>query len=107
MTTWLICAACFKSALLDAGAYRVATSTFFVLTIGLAGTAGVMTIARSERAMRKELARRPCWECGYSLIGLTEPRCPECGTEFDPAGYEAIEKAMNVDGRSRQGPTEL
>ncbi len=25
-----------------------------------------------------------CIECGYILLGLTELRCPECGTEFDP-----------------------
>ncbi len=23
-----------------------------------------------------------CRQCGYYLRGLTEPRCPECGTEF-------------------------
>ncbi len=26
-----------------------------------------------------------CRKCRYNLTGLTEPRCPECGTEFDPA----------------------
>lgn len=25
-----------------------------------------------------------CVKCGYSLFGLHEPRCPECGTGFDP-----------------------
>jgi len=25
-----------------------------------------------------------CGECGYLLAGLPEPRCPECGTRFDP-----------------------
>lgn len=24
-----------------------------------------------------------CKSCGYSLTGLPEPRCPECGTEFE------------------------
>jgi hypothetical protein len=28
---------------------------------------------------------RECEKCGYLLIGLREPRCPECGTAFDPA----------------------
>lgn len=28
---------------------------------------------------------RVCAGCGYLLIGLTEPRCPECGRRFDPA----------------------
>ena len=26
-----------------------------------------------------------CLTCAYNLTGLPEPRCPECGTEFDPA----------------------
>lgn len=26
-----------------------------------------------------------CGKCGYLLFGLTEPRCPECGTGFDPS----------------------
>src|SRR5207237_69883 len=25
-----------------------------------------------------------CLDCGYALWGLPEPRCPECGREFDP-----------------------
>ncbi len=25
-----------------------------------------------------------CHQCGYHLRGLTEPRCPECGTAFTP-----------------------
>ncbi len=30
------------------------------------------------------LATASCLKCGYSLRGLTENRCPECGTPFDP-----------------------
>lgn len=33
------------------------------------------------------------WECeccGYLLYGLTTPRCPECGTAFDPANLESL-----------------
>ena len=31
-----------------------------------------------------------CKKCGYDLQGLTENRCPECGTAFDPAERERI-----------------
>lgn len=30
------------------------------------------------------LAHASCLQCGYPLRGLTENRCPECGTTFDP-----------------------
>jgi len=29
--------------------------------------------------------RFECQHCGYLLFGLKTPRCPECGTEFDPS----------------------
>lgn len=31
-----------------------------------------------------------CKKCGYDLHGLPESRCPECGSDFDPAEREAI-----------------
>jgi hypothetical protein len=31
-----------------------------------------------------------CRKCGYELEGLTVPRCPECGTGFDPAERRRI-----------------
>jgi hypothetical protein len=34
-------------------------------------------------ARRRRRKRGSCVHCGYSLTGLTEPRCPECGTPFD------------------------
>jgi len=33
------------------------------------------------------LADAHCLHCGYSLRGLPENRCPECGTAFDPADF--------------------
>jgi predicted RNase H-like HicB family nuclease len=32
----------------------------------------------------REIDPGVCVQCGYSLFGLHEPRCPECGTPFDP-----------------------
>lgn len=31
-----------------------------------------------------------CARCAYSLRGLTEPRCPECGNPFNPADLEEL-----------------
>lgn len=33
--------------------------------------------------VRKRRAERRCVGCNYSLLNLTEPRCPECGTAFE------------------------
>jgi hypothetical protein len=31
-----------------------------------------------------------CLDCNYPLRGLTAPRCPECGLEFDPANSDTM-----------------
>lgn len=35
-----------------------------------------------------------CLECDYSLAGLTENRCPECGRVFDPADPDTMRTAQ-------------
>ncbi|HEX2973933.1 MAG TPA: hypothetical protein VHP11_16490 [Tepidisphaeraceae bacterium] len=40
-----------------------------------------------------------CLDCNYSLRGLTEHRCPECGRVFDPQRPET----MNLSGRAMGG----
>ena len=37
-----------------------------------------------RRSIRRHLPEL-CARCGYCLVGLPEPRCPECGTPFDPS----------------------
>ena len=43
------------------------------------------TIAFIRGPLRRWRRRRKglCLRCGYGLTGLPEPRCPECGTEFE------------------------
>jgi len=47
----------------------------------------VEALSRRFLAWVRIFAREPagmyCESCGYCLYGLTEPRCPECGTPFD------------------------
>ena len=43
-----------------------------------------------RRARRR--AAGCCPPCGYNLTGLSEPRCPECGTEFDPEAVGSVAK---------------
>jgi hypothetical protein len=62
---------------------------FAMLAIG--PTAAFMRGPLRRRRRRK---RGECIHCGYSLTGLTELRCPECGRPFTP--HTA---AVNHDGR--------
>jgi len=47
----------------------------------------------SPPALSSETHAR-CRECGYIIEGLPEPRCPECGTEFDPAFVRDVAKRL-------------
>ncbi len=53
-------------------------------------------IAYIRGPMRRRRRRRLglCIACGYSLVGLTEPRCPECGRGFAPSDAPAQRAAL-------------
>lgn len=64
---------------------------------GVSGGAGGRPVAKGSLPLRP-VSREPlvrdgpifadvdryCLDCGYNLRGLHEPRCPECGSWFDP-----------------------
>jgi hypothetical protein len=58
----------------------------FVPIVWVLATVVVWTETRAERADRLRALGGPravaCPICGYSLAGLTEARCPECGGRF-------------------------
>lgn len=72
------------------------TADFLVVTAGPFVPAGILAIwlfgrlkptgegLISRRRRRERVKAGLCGTCGYNLSGLTEPRCPECWTEFDP-----------------------
>lgn len=41
--------------------------------------------ARALRGLLRERGIPVCMACGYNLTGITEPRCPECGTASSDA----------------------
>ena len=69
---------------------RVRTSVLDAVRMG--GTFGALTLAcwigTGIYLRRRFPVRGACRRCGYSLRGLTVPRCPECGQPFDPALLE-------------------
>jgi len=64
---------------------------------------GAVAGAIYHTVRRRSLARRfpdHCLKCGYNLRGLPEPRCPECGTPFDPSRLKKHEPPTGGDGGS-------
>jgi hypothetical protein len=55
-------------------------ATLSALSAGLAFRSAVAYVRAHRRVGR--VRRGLCLHCGYSLQGLTEPRCPECGMPF-------------------------
>lgn len=54
-------------------------STIPALLATLGGILAWLRISHNEKR-----PRNICSKCGYLLYGLTVPRCPECGEQFDP-----------------------
>lgn len=67
-------------------------NSFFVL--GLAGQffGGVVGLIVVPRDSPRPPNPGVCEKCGYNLTGLTEPRCPECGTPFAPEHLVLLQK---------------
>ena len=63
------------------GVYEVPLWPLPVGFLALLSYTSVVSVYRIRRRRKLGL----CLSCGYSLHGLTEPRCPECGTPFDDA----------------------
>jgi hypothetical protein len=63
----------------------IGVGVLVLLTIGVTVLALVWFVWRFGYAAGWRTARQAapqCPRCGYSFVGLTQCRCPECGTEF-------------------------
>jgi hypothetical protein len=63
----------------------------------------------SKATTADNAATKYCLGCGYILNYLPEPRCPECGREFDPANARSFTKINPADWQRirRRGLTGL
>ncbi len=64
---------------------------------------GFLGCAISWRWRRDLLGAGYCCNCQYDLTGLTEPRCPECGTPFEMSSKS--EDVINKPESNRQDAT--
>lgn len=56
-------------------------------------------------ARSRRLPPGSCGECGYLLLGLREPRCPECGTPFNWEGVQdELKSAASLSKRRPRPP---
>ncbi len=53
-------------------------------SLALAPVLAIVILRRHRQQIRK-IEQGICVVCGYDLRGQVEPRCPECGTPFDPS----------------------
>ena len=68
--------------------WQVEAASFMVVgVVCLLGTIAFVVDAYRLRGRVRRLLGH-CGNCAYDLRGLTEPRCPEWGTAFDPADLE-------------------
>ena len=52
----------------------------------------IVALVREIRRRRRR-RRGFCRKCGYNLTGLSEPRCPECGTPFGGGSTEELNES--------------
>ena len=62
----------------------IGVGVLVLLTLGVTGLAAMIVWRRGYvRGWRRARNAPPlCPKCGYDLSGLTQCRCPECGSEF-------------------------
>ncbi len=78
------------------------TAAFRLYQLGRLWAYGIMGVSLFvflyffENVILLERRGFTCKKCGYDLHGLTEHRCPECGTAFDPSERERILARVNA-----------
>ena len=64
------------------------------LVFGSRGLSRALARMQYRPPQRAAAAESNCIYCGYDLRGLTKPRCPECGREFDKRIVESAEAGV-------------
>ncbi len=54
--------------------------------------AGAVVVVRMWRRVGSPPDPMACTNCGYQLVGLAEPRCPECFKPFDPHRISTMQR---------------
>lgn len=81
--------------------FAVTTNRFTLLVTSAVIAWNAMMFLCLALTARRDINKRhhaskilPCHNCGYSLVGLTSDRCPECGTELVSSSTPAAANAQ-------------
>ncbi len=61
-----------------------------LVSYGIMGASLLLAMYLFEKVILLDRRAFTCRDCGYDLHGLPEPRCPECGSAFDPDERERV-----------------
>ena len=90
LLVWSLCAAVlrkesgFTPDVITVAGSRATLIALFALMLALS----MWATSRTRRMYESDT----CFYCGYPLLGLSEPRCPECGHPFDAAKLARVPK---------------
>jgi drug/metabolite transporter (DMT)-like permease len=75
--------------------------SMLIAIIGLACIfVGLLMGATSCNLMKRHVRRDYCAKCNYNLAGLSEPRCPECGTRFHPSNISTTRPLQDEENQN-------
>lgn len=110
---WILSIAVFgivSVALMDRPTFDGLLADVIVLvTMGIGLVAGIgfvkrriaVRVRRAAYRRRVAVTRGECPRCAYSLRGLPEPRCPECGERFTESEFADLKKTHPAESESR------
>ena len=68
----------------------ITVATGFAAGVGFTKWRVAARIRKTTRRRRAAVGRSKCPSCAYSLLGLPEPRCPECGERFTRSEFAEL-----------------
>ena len=92
----IMAAALWAAVFIFAGEYLGISRWGRVVSYAILGVSLIVTLYIFEKILLVDRREFTCLQCGYNLKGLPEPRCPECGADFDPSEIERIRARIGL-----------
>jgi hypothetical protein len=76
--------------------YRIMPVPFICNTGVFASAIAAVWMLRKQLSSTYRIRNRQCQGCGYSIVGLNTPRCPECGRPFESLKARMIDLCIVI-----------